>query len=99
MLDSLTVEGIKAAPKKVTSIAWYYKQEDEWKIIILDPKQQIKPTTDKNKEIIPVYSEEVLLSKFLTYMRELDPDILVGYNSDYFDIPYLYYRIKNVMGE
>ena len=32
-------------------------------------------------------------------MRELDPDILIGYNSDYFDIPYLYYRIKNVLGE
>jgi DNA polymerase elongation subunit (family B) len=99
MGDALTPEYIQSAPKKVTSIAWYYKQEDEWKIIILDPKQQIKPTTDKNKEIIPVYSEEVLLSKFLTYMRELDPDILIGYNSDYFDIPYLYYRIKNVMGE
>ena len=99
MGDALTPEYIQSAPKKVTSIAWYYKQEDEWKIIILDPKQQIKPTTDKNKEIIPVYSEEVLLSKFLTYMRELDPDILVGYNSDYFDIPYLYYRIKNIMGE
>ena len=28
----------------------------------------------------------------------MDPDILVGYNSDYFDIPYLYYRICNVLG-
>ena len=99
MGDALTPEYIQSAPKKVTSIAWYYKQEDEWKIIILDPKQQIQPTTNGNKEIIPVYTEEVLLSKFLTYMRELDPDILVGYNSDYFDIPYLYYRIKNVLGE
>ena len=99
MGDALTPEYIQSAPKKVTSIAWYFKQEDEWKIIILDPKQQIQPTVNGNKEIIPVYNEEVLLSKFLTYMRELDPDILVGYNSDYFDIPYLYYRIKNVLGE
>ena len=99
MGDALTPEYIQSAPKKVTSIAWYFKQEDEWKIIILDPKQQIQPTVNGNKEIIPVYNEEVLLSKFLTYMRELDPDILIGYNSDYFDIPYLYYRIKNVLGE
>ena len=28
----------------------------------------------------------------------MDPDIIVGWNSDYFDIPYLYYRIKNVLG-
>tara|TARA_R110000851_G_scaffold326019_3_gene494371 strand:- start:561 stop:2324 length:1764 start_codon:yes stop_codon:yes gene_type:complete len=99
MGDALTPEYIQSAPKKVTSIAWYFKQEDEWKIVILDPKNQIKPTKTGNKEIIPVYTEEVLLSKFLTYMRELDPDILIGYNSDYFDIPYLYYRIKNVLGE
>ena len=99
MGDALTPEYIQSAPKKVTSIAWYFKQEDEWKIIILDPKQQIQPTVNGNKEIIPVYNEEVLLSKFLTYMRELDPDILIGYNSDYFDIPYLYYRIKNILGE
>ena len=32
-------------------------------------------------------------------MEEVQPDILVGYNSDYFDIPYLYYRIKNTMGK
>jgi len=99
MGDALTPEYIQSAPKKVTSIAWYYKQKDEWKIIILDPKQQIQPTTNENKEIIPVYNEEVLLSKFLSHMRELDPDILIGYNSDYFDIPYLYYRIEKVLGK
>jgi DNA polymerase elongation subunit (family B) len=32
-------------------------------------------------------------------IEEVQPDILVGYNSDFFDIPYLYYRIKNTMGE
>jgi DNA polymerase elongation subunit (family B) len=32
-------------------------------------------------------------------MEEIQPDILIGYNSDYFDIPYLYYRMCNVLGE
>ena len=41
MGDALTPEYIQSAPKKVTSIAWYYKQEDEWKIIILDPKEPL----------------------------------------------------------
>ena len=31
-------------------------------------------------------------------MDAIQPDILVGYNSDFFDIPYLYYRIKNTLG-
>ena len=46
------------------------------------------------REIIPVKRETDLLEIFLARMEAIQPDILVGYNSDYFDIPYLYYRIK-----
>ena len=99
MGDALTVEYIQKAPKKVTSIAWYDKQVDEWGILILDIKNQLKHTKAKNKEITPCKSESELLAKFLEKFREIDPDILVGYNSDYFDIPYLYYRMCNVLGE
>ena len=52
MGDALTPEYIKSAPKKVTSIAWYDKQADEWAILILDPKNQITSQVSKNKEII-----------------------------------------------
>ena len=99
MGDALTVEYIQSAPKKVTSIAWYDKQADEWGILILDTKNQLEHTKARNKEITPVKSEQELLAKFLEKFREIDPDILVGYNSDYFDIPYLYYRMCNVLGE
>ena len=101
MGDALTPEYIQSAPKKVTSIAWYDKQVDEWGILILDTKNQLKHTKIEktHKEIIPCKSEQELLAKFLEKFREIDPDILVGYNSDYFDIPYLYYRMCNVLGE
>ena len=99
MGDALTEEYIKSAPKKVTSIAWYDKQVDEWAIVILDSKLQLKRTKAKNKEIIPCKTEEELLAKFLERFREIDPDIIVGWNSDYFDVPYLYYRMCNVLGE
>ena len=99
MGDALTPEYIQNAPKKVTSIAWYDKQVDEWGILILDTKNQLKHTKAKNKEITPCQSESELLAKFLEKFREIDPDILIGYNSDYFDIPYLYYRMCNVLGE
>ena len=65
-------------------------KQDQWAILILDTKNQLNHTKAKNKEIIPVSSEQELLSKFLDRMEEISPDILVGYNSDYFDIPYLY---------
>jgi len=99
MGEALTEEYIKSAPKKVTSIAWYDKQADLWGILILDTKGQIKHTKAKNREIIPVTTEQELLAKFLERFREIDPDIIVGWNSDYFDIPYLYYRMAQVLGE
>ena len=99
MGDALTPEYIQNAPKKVTSIAWYDKQVDEWGILILDTKNQLEHTKARNKEITPCKTESDLLAKFLEKFREIDPDIIVGYNSDYFDIPYLYYRMCNVLGE
>ena len=99
MLDSLTEEGIRNAPKMVTSIAWYDKKVDQWGILILDTKNQLKHTKAKNKEIIPVQHEADLLYKWIEKLEEIQPDILIGYNSDYFDIPYLYYRTCNVLGK
>jgi len=98
MGDALTPEYIQSAPKRITSIAWYDKQVDQWGIVILDDDGQLKRTKAKNKEIIPCRTEEELLAKFLERFRDMDPDIIVGWNSDYFDIPYLYYRMCNVLG-
>jgi len=95
---ALTEEYIERAPMPVTSIAWYYKQEDKWAILILDKKSQLKHTKAKNREIIPCSTEQELLLKWLELIREIDPDILIGYNSDFFDIPYLFYRIDNTLG-
>ena len=98
MGGALTEEYIASAPKPVTSIAWYDKQANQWTIVILDKKGQLKHTKTDNKEIIPVGYEADLLDTFLDRMEEIQPDILVGYNSDYFDIPYLYYRMCKVLG-
>ena len=98
MGGALTEDYIRSAPKPVTSIAWWDKQADQWAIIILDKKGQLNHTKAKNKEIIPVSTEDELLRLWLRRLEEIEPDILVGYNSDYFDIPYLYYRMCNVLG-
>ena len=98
MGGALTEEYIQAAPKPVTSIAWWDKTPDKWAILILDKKGQIRHTKG-HKEIIPCRTEEELLAKFLERYKEIDPDILIGWNSDYFDIPYLYFRISQVLGE
>ena len=96
---ALTPEYIKNAPKPITSIAWWDKQVDEWDIIILDKTGEIKAGIQDGREIIPVKRENDLIEVFLSRMEAIQPDILVGYNSDYFDIPYIYYRIKNRLGD
>jgi DNA polymerase elongation subunit (family B) len=96
---ALTPEYIKNAPKPITSIAWWDKQVDEWAIIILDKTGEIKAGIQDGREIIPVKRENDLIEVFLSRMEAIQPDILVGYNSDYFDIPYIYYRIKNRLGD
>ena len=95
---ALTEDYIESAPMPITSIAWWDKTPDTWHILILDRKDQLKHTKAKNKEIIPCRTENELLGKFIEHIRDIDPDILIGYNSDYFDIPYLYYRMCNTIG-
>jgi DNA polymerase elongation subunit (family B) len=95
---ALTEDYIASAPMPITSIAWWDKTPDTWHILILDKKGELKHTPGE-KEIIPVSTERELLAKFVEAFRDMNPDILVGYNSDYFDIPYLYHRICNVLGK
>lgn len=99
MGGALTPEYIRKAPKPVTSIAWWYRQQDKWYILILDKQNHLEKTVVGNKTVIPVSNERELLTKWLNYLNKINPDILIGYNSDYFDIPYLYYRISNQLGE
>jgi DNA polymerase elongation subunit (family B) len=99
MGGALTEDYIRSAPKPCTSIAWWDKQVDEWVILILDTKNQLKHTKTRNREIVPCATEKELLTLWLKRLEEIQPDILVGYNSDYFDIPYLFYRIGNILGK
>jgi len=43
--------------------------------------------------------EDDLLIKFLDEWRMIYPDIITGWNTEFFDIPYICNRIKNLFGE
>jgi DNA polymerase elongation subunit (family B) len=83
----------------LTSIALIDVTTKQKICFVVDPSGQIKETNQDDKLIIPCRNEKELIGKFLSKFEELDPTILVGYNSDYFDMPYLYFRIKQVVGE
>jgi len=46
-------------------------------------------------------SEEDLLEKFLTIWqsKEFSPDVVTGWNVEFFDIPYLVNRIRRQLGD
>jgi DNA polymerase elongation subunit (family B) len=99
MGGALTPGYIQQAPMPLTSIALIDVTTKQKICLIIDPSDQIKETNQDSKHIIPCKSEKELIGKFLSKFEELDPTILVGYNSAYFDMPYLYFRIKQVAGE
>lgn len=43
--------------------------------------------------------EHTLLDKFLQAWKLLDPDVVTGWNIEFFDIPYLVNRIRRTMGD
>jgi DNA polymerase elongation subunit (family B) len=44
-------------------------------------------------------TEAILLDSFIKYIEQDPPDILTGWNSEFFDIPYIVNRISKVLGE
>lgn len=61
----------------------------------------LKPYTAKSSDVIYVEckTEEDLLKKFLDFFVKDYPDILSGWNSEFFDIPYIINRIRKILGE
>jgi DNA polymerase elongation subunit (family B) len=95
---ALTPENIKDPKGKITSIALYDNNSKKYYCLLLDEKQSFEDVSDENKEVLPYKSERDLLTGFLSIWSQLDPTIISGWNSEFFDIPYLYYRINKVLG-
>jgi DNA polymerase elongation subunit (family B) len=65
---------------------------------IVDPDNRVT-LKSKNNTIIKCFQSEIeLIYAFLDLLEEVNPTIISGWNSDYFDIPYLYNRIKHTLG-
>jgi DNA polymerase elongation subunit (family B) len=95
---ALTPELIKNAPTKITSIAVYDNTTQKYYCLILDEKQQLETINEENRAIIPFPHEHDLLHSFLNLWEQLDPTVITGWNTEFFDVPFLYYRIENQLG-
>ena len=66
--------------------------------MVLDPDGKVNQQTEEGVNIESFYSEEELLQTFCRKYQEIRPHIITGWNSDKFDIPYLYNRLIRVLG-
>lgn len=76
-----------------------YMYGDSCVTYVVDPKFFVKTDTQKidlKDGIIICKNEKELLTKFSTDLKKIDPDIITGWNSNYFDMPYILNRMKKV---
>ena len=99
ILGALTPTTIREANAEITAIALIDVSTKEKICYILDKEGEMEETTIDGKIVIPCENENILLRKFLSKWEQMDPTIVVGWNSDYFDIPYIYYRIRKRLGD
>lgn len=95
----------KEAQNEITAIAAHDGATKLFDVFVLDKERKVKNNAknfskDGREVTLHIFdNEKNLLLAFLNYYQEIDPTILTGWNIDFFDIPYLYNRIKNVCGE
>ena len=53
----------------------------------------------KNVDFRPCYDEYHLLNSFLEWWTADTPDVVTGWNLEYYDIPYLTHRIQRLLGD
>jgi len=99
MGGKLTPEYIREAPMPITAIALIDVTTKTKICFIVDPSGEIEEIKEEGKLIIPCKTEKELILKFLDKWEELDATVVVGYNSEYFDIPYVYYRFQRIVGD
>ena len=96
---ALTPQTVANAPTKITAIALYDNSLKQYYCYILDEDQLLTNSEKDNTFVISCISEKILLQTFLDKWEQMDPTIISGWNSEFFDVPYTYNRIAKVLGK
>jgi len=106
---SIQILDIETASENVNAVAHRYTAPEEILLISIVDKSTRKIVTFTSREytgenpnnstIILCKDEYSLLDSTIDYLNRVGVDILCGFNSNGFDIPYLINRISNIMGD
>tara|TARA_B100001057_G_scaffold206033_2_gene206717 strand:- start:3684 stop:6140 length:2457 start_codon:yes stop_codon:yes gene_type:complete len=87
------------AENGITSIALHDSATNEYYVLVMDKTGKMEEKKTKKALVLPFRDERDLLVKYLELYEMINPSIVTGWNIDYFDTPYLYNRIKRLLGE
>ena len=89
---------VQKAQNPITSIALYDSTTENYFTYVFDPNKRLKSYT-KDDQVVEIYETEYeMLNQFFQKYLEIRPTIISGWNSEFFDIPYLYNRAVRVLG-
>lgn len=88
---------VKKPYAPINAITVYSTFESKFITLAVPPKSWNKCLPESLKNVMLFKSEKEMLNKFLEIIHPID--ILSGWNSEFFDIPYIAKRIELVLGE
>jgi DNA polymerase elongation subunit (family B) len=92
------IPNIENPNNEVTAVTLYDSATKEYTVLVLD-KTGSRENYKKGDIDTYFFRDEIdLLYKFVDVYEAIHPTIITGWNSDYFDVPYLYNRLKQQCG-
>jgi DNA polymerase elongation subunit (family B) len=85
------------AENAMTSVAFHDSVTNDYYVYVINPGVEINKTI-KGAVVRSFQSEEDMLIAFLNKWEEISPTIITGWNIDFFDVTYLYNRMKRLLG-
>lgn len=93
---------VNIADKPITSISMKFSKQKTYHILTLKDYDKTKTESDIDPDDISWQkfdTEELLLKRFIQIWTGNYPDVVTGYNVEYFDIMYTITRIIRILGE
>ena len=88
---------VMEAENTMTSVAFHDSATNDYHVYVLSEGEEINKTI-KGAKVRSFRSEADMLVAFVNAWEEISPSIITGWNIDFFDVTYLYNRLKRVLG-
>jgi len=90
---------VEKAENELTAIGLHDSATNHYWVLIMDKAGKMSEKKTGNRTVIPFVDERDMCMKYLELYEYINPTIVTGWNIDNFDTPYLYNRIKRILGQ